>query len=276
MKLAVSNIAWPVEQRDAAYALLQKGGIRGLEIAPAMFLNGAADPFVPTEEEAGPALDAMKAAGLKLVSMQSLLFGVQGAALFEDDAARDVLYNGMLRAIGLAGRLSIPNLVFGSPRQRVIPETMQREEARDIACSLFRSLGDVALKAGCRIAIEPNPAAYGTNFLNRVSEALDFVEVVDHPGISLNLDIGAMHMNGDFDLIDTIAPHAGRVSHVHFSEDQLSPAPADPDQAARVMGVMTAAGYRGWYSIEMRTPPEKPLAVLERSIGTLLDAVERS
>lgn len=276
MKLAVSNIAWPVEDRDGAYALLSRNGIGGLEIAPAMFLDRAKDPFLPTDEEAGAALQAMTAAGLQLVSMQSLLFGVEGAAMFGDEAARTVLYQAMLRAIGLARRLAIPNLVFGSPRQRVIPDTIAKGDAEQIAVHVFRTLGAAAHDAGCRIAIEPNPAAYGTNFLNSVTEALDFVEAVDHPAITLNLDIGAMHMNGDFDLIDRMAGHADRISHVHFSEAGLGPAPADAVQAARVMKVMSAAGYRGWYSIEMRTPAEAPLAVLEQSIHRLIDAAGRS
>ena len=64
MKLAVSNIAWRRSEQNAAYALLQVHGIRGLEIAPSLFFEGAIDAFAPTEEDADRALTAMRRAGL--------------------------------------------------------------------------------------------------------------------------------------------------------------------------------------------------------------------
>lgn len=277
MKLAVSNIAWLPADRAAAYAILKAAGISGLEIAPGLFFDGAGDVFVPTGAEADPVLEEMRAAGLELVSMQSLLFGVEGAALFEGEAGLDRLRTGMGRAIALAGRFGIPNLVFGSPRQRNVPDGMSLGAAEAIAVEEFRRFGDLAAKAGTRISVEPNPAAYGTNFLNRIGEAEAFVRKVDHPAITLIVDVGALHMNGDFGDIEAVASRTkGLVSHVHISEPELAPSPADPDQAARVMRAMTGAGYGGWFSIEMKTPPEPRLEILERSVGRLVAAAARA
>lgn len=274
MNLAVSNIAWAPRDRDAAYALLQKSGIGGLEIAPGLFFDGAADAFAPTEAEAERALSAMRAAGLQLVSMQSLLFGVSGAALFEGEAPLARFNAGMGRAIALAGRFAIPNLVFGSPRQRNIPDGTAPDAAEGLAVAAFRTLGDAALEAGTKLGIEFNPTAYGTNFLNDGSQALAFVEKVDHPAVTLILDIGAMHMNGHFGGIEAFVERAARrVSHVHLSEPDLAPAPAVPEQAARVLASMMDAGYRGWYSIEMKAPAEGGLAALEGAVAHLLSAV---
>ncbi len=273
MKLAVSNIAWAPADRDAAYAILRGAGITGLEIAPGLFFDGAADVFVPTEVEAEAALGAMRRAGLELVSMQSLLFGVEGAALFEGEAGLDRLRAGMGRAITLAGRVGIPNLVFGSPRQRNMPDGLDREAAGSLAVDVFRRFGDAAAVAGTRISIEPNPAAYGTNFLNRIAEAEAFVRRVDHPAITLIVDVGALHMNGDFDTVEAVAERAvALVSHVHISEPNLDPAPARAGQAARVMTAMTGAGYGGWFSIEMKARPEPGLAALEASVARLVAA----
>lgn len=273
MKLAVSNIAWLPADRAGAYAILTAAGIAGLEIAPGLFFDGAADVFVPTEAEAAPALEAMQTAGLALVSMQSLLFGVEGAALFEGETGLERLRAGMDRAIALAGRFGIPNLVFGSPRQRNIPEGLDPAAAERLAVDEFRRFGDAAGKAGTKISVEPNPAAYGTNFLNRIAQSEAFVRKVDHPAITMIVDVGALHMNGDFDQIEAVAGGArGLVSHVHISEPDLAPSPADPAQAARVMRAMTGAGYDGWFSIEMKTPPEPRLETLERSVGRLVAA----
>lgn len=272
---AVSNIAWEPEEAGAAYALLAANDISGLEIAPGLFLGAAADPFAPTPAEAEAALAPMHAAGLELVSMQSLLFGVQGAALFGDEAARDRFRTGMERAIGLAGTLGIPNLVFGSPGQRNVPEGLDPAEARARAAEDFRRLGDLALDAGTFLGVEFNPAVYGTNFLNEGADALAFVEEVDHPAVSLILDVGAMAINGQRDRIAELARagaasgKGGRISHVHLSEPQLAPAPADAREAAAVIEAVAGAGYGRWISIEMKAAG---LAALEAALGRLAAA----
>ena len=124
MRLAVSNIAWLAEERLEAYAILAEAGVTGLEIAPGIFFHAAHDPFVPDNASAREALREAADAGLSVVSMQSLLFGVTGAGLFDGAEARAVFEAGMHRAIALAGRFGIPNLVFGSPAQRRVPDGM--------------------------------------------------------------------------------------------------------------------------------------------------------
>ena len=254
MKFAASNIAWQPENRVDAYAILADHGFTGLEIAPGLLFHDAADPFAPDETEQIAALAPVRAAGLQLVSMQSLLFGVEGAELFGDEDAHAAFVTGMERAIALGGMVGIPNLVFGSPRQRVIPDTMAREDAEALACETFRKLGEKAAAAGLVIAMECNPADYGTNFLTKPDEVAAFVRRVDHPAVTINLDIGAVHMNGLFDEVEQIVGEAlPRASHVHVSEPQLAPAPADEGQARRVLKALRVGGYSGWVSIEMRS-----------------------
>lgn len=273
MRFAVSNIAWSPEDRSTAYRALRAAGFTGLEVAPGLLFDQAADPFAPTDTEAAPRLAEIAEAGLTLVSAQSLLFGVEGAALFEGEAALGRLEAGMARAIALAGRIGLPVLVFGSPKQRVVPEGMAMEAALDHAAAVFRRLGALAEDAGTVIAMEANPEVYGTNFLNRASEALSFVERVDHPGIGLILDVGAMHINGDFDRIPAIVAAAGpRLVHVHMSEPGLAPAPADPGQAAQVIAALAAEGYDRAVSIEMKAVPGDGLRTLTDCVARLAGA----
>lgn len=272
MIFAVSNIAWAPDERLAAYRLLAEAGLTGLEIAPGLFFHGAADPFAPEPAVAETALAEIAEAGLALVSMQSLLFGVEGAAVFDGEAARARFETGMGRAIALAGRFGIPNLVFGSPGQRRIPEGMDREAAAETAAALFRRLGDQAAAAGTVIAMESNPAAYGTNFLNTLAEAQAFVERVDHPAVTLILDLGAMHMNGQFgEIAAHVATAAPRLSHVHVSEPQLAPAPAEAQAFAPVLSALAAAGYDRAVSIEMKRA-ERGLEALAESLARLTQA----
>ncbi|MBA4007504.1 MAG: sugar phosphate isomerase/epimerase [Erythrobacter sp.] len=272
MKLSMSNIAWLPEERLEAYAILAEAGFTGLEIAPGLFFHAAEDPFLPDTASARAARVEMADAGLSLVSMQSLLFGVTGAALFEGADARAAFEAGMHRAIRLAERFGIPNLVFGSPLQRRVPEGMAMEGAWEQAAEVFRKLGDAAAAAETRIAIEANPAAYGTNFLNTLDQALGFVDLVAHPAVVPHLDLGAMHMNGDFAGVPGRLPAlTPRLSHVHVSEPDLAPAPADPAALAPVLGGLAAAGYARAVSIEMKRAPEG-LAAVRRAVAALAAA----
>lgn len=272
--LAMSNIAWSPDERLEAYAILAEAGFTGLEIAPGLFFHAAEDPFMPNAASAATALVEAADAGLSLVSMQSLLFGVTGAALFEGAEARAALETGMRRAIALADRFGIPNLVFGSPLQRRVPEGMAMDDALDQAAEVFRKLGDAAAAAGTRIAIEANPAAYGTNFCNTLDEALAFVDLVAHPAIVPHLDLGAMHMNGDFASVPGRLPDlAPRLGHVHVSEPDLAPAPADPAALVPVLRALRDSGYARAVSIEMKRAPEG-LAAVRRAVGGLAEAVK--
>ncbi|WP_343344192.1 TIM barrel protein [Sphingomicrobium sp. XHP0239] len=265
MIFAMSNIAWAPDERLGAYAALAEAGISGLEIAPGILFDGAEDPMDPDIATAERAMGELADHGLALVSMQSLLYGVEDAALFGDARQRQRFADAMHRAIDLAGRFAIPNVVFGSPRQRVIPKGANDEAAIDHAATTFASFADRAAEAGTVIAMEPNPAAYGTNFLTSLQEAIGFVAAVNHPALRLNFDLGAIIMNGDAaraaDLARAVASH---VHHVHVSEPDLAPAPADPAALAPVLAALAEKGYDRAVSIEMRRTDEGLAAVTSR------------
>lgn len=272
MKLAMSNIAWTPVERGAGYDAMAESGVTGLEIAPGLLFHAAEDPFSPSSDVARAALAEIADRGLTLVSMQSLLFGVPGAGLFDGAEARANLARGMARAITLAERFGIPNLVFGSPSQRRLPEGLEMNKALDQATEVFRSFADAAMNAGTKIAIEANPAAYGTNFLNTLDEAVDFVARVDHTALVSILDLGAMHMNGDFATITTRIPSLmPRLNHVHVSEPNLAPAPQDAAELAPVLDALSKAAYQHSVSIEMKRPPEG-IAGVRAALGRLATA----
>jgi sugar phosphate isomerase/epimerase len=272
MILAMSNIAWSWESRLAAYAEMSALGITGLEIAPGLLFPGCADPFRPDEAAVRTAHDEIATAGLTLVSMQSLLFNVEGAALFGDADARARFRLGMERAIALAEQLRIPNLVFGSPRQRVIPSGMSSDAAHELATEMFHELGDAATNAGTVIAMEANPPAYGTNFLTTLDGALAFIEALDHPSIRLVLDLGAMIMNGEaHETVGRLSALLPWLSHVHVSEPYLAPAPADPASMIPLMMALQRAGYSRAVSIEMKQP-EDGLRSVRNSLVALRSA----
>ncbi|KIC39063.1 hypothetical protein RA27_18130 [Ruegeria sp. ANG-R] len=269
MQFAVSNIAWQASDRRAAYARLERAGITGLEVAPGLLFSDSEDPFLPTERELAAVLDEISAYGLSLVSMQSLLFGVSGADLFGDAEGQIAFSRGLGRAIDLAARLGLPNLVLGSPKQRIRPAGMTSEAAMEHAAAILRPLADKAAASGIRIAMECNPVDYGTNFLTTPDETLAFVRYAAHPAIALNFDIGASYLTGTFAQVNCLIEDAGdTISHVHISEPFLSLAPADPTEAGRVLCALQDIGYKHAVSIEMRQP-ENGLTGLDEALRNL-------
>jgi sugar phosphate isomerase/epimerase len=253
IKIAVSNIAWDPSERVAIYARLAEAGVNGLEIAPGLAFADQPDAMAPSADAIATFRQEIERFGLELVSMQSLLFGVDGAFLFGGETESKRFEHGLERAISLAARLSIANLVVGSPRNRIIPDGMERAEAERHARDVFRRLGERALAAGTRLALEPNPVAYGTNFLNTLSETIAFADEVDHPAVTLNFDIGALIMNGEIGKAAELYNRgATRISHVHVSEPHLAPAPRCEDSFAATAGSLLSAAYSGWFSLEMR------------------------
>lgn len=268
MKLAVSNIAWAAPESGLAYALLKDSGVSGLEIAPALAFPDESDPFAPSVESVNAFRDVITLHGLELVSMQSLLFGTNGAQLFGTAVERRRLEDAVERALVLANRLGIPNVVFGSPRNRVYPHYMSENEAVELAGEIFVRIGLRADELGCVIAIEPNSRAYGTNFLTSVRSALHFVERLALPAIRLNFDIGTLLAENEASEIENLKESIlAHTSHVHISEPQLAPAPAWPRQLASIAQPFLLGDYSGWFSIEMRRADENPLEVLRECIS---------
>lgn len=272
MNLAMSNIAWPPELRLTAYEAMTKIGVTGLEIAPGMLFFRSRDPFSPSKAEARQALSEVEAAGLRLVSMQALLYGVEGAELFGDGEGCERFAEGMSRAIDLAGELSIPNLVFGSPRQRAVPGSMTMDRAQDKAARVFLKLGDRAAGARTVISIEANPIAYGTNFLNSHAQTLAFVRRLGHPAIRLNLDLGAVALNQErIGELLSIVELSSWLNHVHVSEPHLEPAPSDRALLSPVLAELRAMGYKHSVSVEMKQQGGG-LEVIKRSLTAFRSA----
>jgi sugar phosphate isomerase/epimerase len=271
MKLAVSNIAWAPSDAPRAYRMLSEHGVCGLEVAPGVLFPACPDPISPSERDLSTALEAVSRAGLTLVSMQAVLYGVAGAELFGPPAARAAFSRGIARATELAGRLGIPNIVIGAPRQRIVPKHMTSDEAADIAASTFSALGDVAASNSVTLALEANPAVYGTNFLVDTQEVHDFVRRLCHRAVRINLDTGAAFHSCQANYLTTNAKELSALtSHVHLSEPYLSPSLADVERVASITQSLADAGYIGWFSIEMQRSKDGSLASLGHTLSKLV------
>ena len=262
MKLAVSNIAWSLEEDAAAFDKLRALGIAGLEIAPPRLWP---QPTAVPAEAALAYRAEMAGKGFEIVAFQSLLFGKNDLTLFGSDSQPCLEY--LVEMGRLAARLGARVLVFGSPRNRAVPDGMAPECANSKAVAFFSELAARYAELGVILGLEPNPAAYQCNFVRTVEEAAQLVRAVNSPGFRLHLDAGELQMNGE--AIETVVPrHLDITAHVHASEPMLAPLRTAWDGHRRLAAVLKAGGYKGWVSLEMKRP-EAGLPEVEASVAHL-------
>ncbi len=254
--LSISNIAWPAEHDDEALTLIRAQGFTGVELAPRKV-------FGPLDQVAPGALrdyrsrcDSM---GLGIPALQGLLFGVEGVALFGDDAGRAALLAALSDVAVAAGLLGAHACVFGAPKLRD-PGALAPDAAFDLAVGFFRRVGEIYAGEGTALTFEANAEAYGCRFVTRTEEAIDFVAAVGSPGLRLQIDTGTMFMNGeDPSVIGRAVPYAG---HFHASEPQLAPLGTGGDHAP-IAAALNEAGYDGSRSVEMRIAEDWRGAVID-------------
>jgi sugar phosphate isomerase/epimerase len=168
--------------------------------------------------------------------------------------------------IRLSGVMGVRALTFGSPKNRDrtgVPEA----EARMTAASFFRELGSTATEANVLFCLEPNPAAYGCNFMTTTLEAADIVRVVDHPNVRLQLDTGTVIANGE-DYAAIVPAVADIVGHVHASEPNLPTLGGHAPEIREILGRLDQAGVARPFTIEMLASKSMPHA------GEITRAVE--
>jgi len=259
MKLAVSNIAWPAEVDTAAYTLLKQHGIDGLEVAPTR-VWGSWDVHPQQVEDFRAQLAE---AGLVCSSLQAILYGKPELTIFDGDTRE--LYKHIKHVARIASALGAVPLVFGSPKNRKKGDR-SLEQAREEAAPIFQKMAAICLDQGVILGVEANPTDYQCDFLTNATDAAEFVEQVNHPGLRLHLDAAAMHLAGDDATI--ILPDYGHLLvHAHASEPFLGDLTEPQVDHAQFAKGLREHNWQQWISLEMRAS-ETPLETLEASLQT--------
>jgi D-psicose/D-tagatose/L-ribulose 3-epimerase len=112
-------------------------------------------------------------------------------------------------------------MVFGSPKNRLRNDNKSYESQMLLAVEIFSDLGRTAVNEGVVFCIEPNPEAYGCNFVINAKEGRDLVQRVNSAGFGLHLDAAGMTLAGD-NPYDEIIASADVLQHFHISEPYLN------------------------------------------------------
>ena len=218
MRLAISNIAWDVSEDEDVAALLGRHQVDAIDIAPGKYFPK------PREASAGDILRVRQwwmERGIEITGMQALLFGTVDLNVFGSEVSQGAMLEHLGAVCRVGGILGATRLVFGSPKNRD-RSGLSDEQTLSLAVSFFRRLGDRAAAEGVMVCLEPNPACYGANFMLTCEETAGVVEAVAHPAIRMQLDAGAITINGER-VDEVLDRHAGLIGHVHASEPDLAP-----------------------------------------------------
>ena len=268
MRLAVSNIAWKQQDDAAVAAMMRDAGVTGVEVAPTAVWP---EPLLVTVEE----LKAYRAwwsdQGIQVVALQALLFGHPELTLFGALERRTDMLRHLIGMADIAAALGAGPMVFGSPRNRTVGDA-PREVTNRIATEFFREAGARAAERGVALCVEPNPPAYGCDFVTTVADGLELVRSVASAGFGLHMDAGTLALN-DEPIASTIGEAAWATRHFHASEPFLAPLGSGTTNHDGCAQALRASGYTGWVSLEMRQPSDglegvrRSLAVLRAHYG---------
>jgi sugar phosphate isomerase/epimerase len=262
MRIAISNIAWDIAEDEGVASLLGRHGVDAIDIAPGKYFPVPADA---TEEDFRRVRSFWADRGIAMTGMQALLFGTTGLNLFGEAGAREAMLRHLAAVCRIGGGVGATRLVFGSPKNRD-RSGLSDEETRDVAVAFFRRLGDAASSHGVQVCLEPNPPVYGANFMTTSAETAAVVEAVGHPAIRMQLDTGALAINGESpaEVIRSFERHIG---HVHASEPNLVPLGDGDARHAEIGELLRETLPEKVVTIEMVATKEEPhLQAIERAL----------
>lgn len=246
MKLSVSNIAWEQNALEEHLKLLRDLGCDGVEIAPSCIWK---EPAEASQEEISGLKALVASYGLSIPAIHALLFTRPDLYLFGDRAVREQTVTYLKQLTGLAGALSAPVLVYGSPASRRVGNRPY-DECYAIAVGVFRELGKEAALHDTFFCIEPlGPSE--SDFIRTSDEAARLIEDVAEPHFGLHLDARAMSDAGE-DHLSALGRHAGILRHFHVGDPGLAPPGFASLDHAPIGQALRSSGYDRYVSIEMK------------------------
>ena len=260
MQLAVSNIAWSAEETRRVLGVLKALGAAGVEVAPTRIAEW--DDL--DEQRLKIYRREIEGEGLRVSSLQAILFGKPGATLLGDEAGFDALLEHMAKVSDIAETLGAGTLVFGAPKNR-LRGALSPEEARALGRERFGRLAAMLSGRSVVIGIEPVPAFYGGDFLASAQSVIDMVRLVNAPNIRVHLDTGCAKLGGD-DIGNAIRAAGDLLCHFHAAEPNLRDFSAPAMDHSGASQALRDAHYGRWVAIEMRDSPEKAVEAVRQAV----------
>lgn len=248
MKFAICQELFEDTPWDEQCRIIAEAGYTGVEVAPFCISDDLASVPDSTLEEMK---ETAARHGLEIIGLHWLLAKTEGFHLTSPDrAVRQATADYLKLLARTCSRLGGRVLVFGSPPQRNLPEGVSTEQAMQYAAEVFREAMPAFQEHDVVLCMEPLTQKE-TNFINTCAEALELMELVDHPCFVLHQDVKAM-LGAESDSVpELIHRHKDVCGHFHVNDTNLlGPGMGETDYRP-ILKALNDVGYDGWVSVEV-------------------------
>jgi sugar phosphate isomerase/epimerase len=264
MKFSISNIALPEYNHLDELNSLPELGLQGLEVALSRQWHDWWHGL--TNKSVNAYRSEIEAAGLSVVGLHSLFWGMPGLGLFKNKEHRAKTLDYMEHLSRVCRDLGGYTLIYGGGRNR---ESLSTEYAKQEAVLFLHELCtriEHHETCYCFEPLGPND----TDFINSALEALELCEKVDHPAFKVQLDAKALVDNSEFNIkvFEAVSNH---LVHVHVNEPGLGVLGSTGNVDHMAMGdLLRQIDYSEYVSIEQRMlNAESPLLDISKSTAVL-------
>lgn len=267
MKLALSNIALPAFDHSSLFPAVAALGYQGIEVAPSRVWRDTVTG--PTHVEIETYRRAVEGAGLEVVGLHSLLFGLPDLGIFINAATRARTLDYLVHLSKMCRDLGGRTMIFGGGRRRgAVPAEEAWVIGRDFAAELCHRIAP----HGTIFCFEPL-GPKDSDFINTVAEAVAMAEAVDSPAMRVQLDAKALAQNDEMNA-QTISLAVPYLVHAHANELDLGAlAEGQGVEHATFGRLLRKAGYDGYVTAEQRMLDENtPLVAAAQSAEILRQA----
>lgn len=142
----------------------------------------------------------LKKYDLKISSVQSI-FHETNLNIFDKNNKKEIIKH-LHRVINICNILNVPNIIFGSPKNRQKGQ-LNKKEADKIFTKILIDISKKLYQKKINFCIEPNARYYGCDYLFKYKQVLNFVKRLNLNNIFINFDTGNAQLENDFILKNT-------------------------------------------------------------------------
>lgn len=241
-------------------------GYQGIELAPFTLTADVRQCDASTRNDIK---NAAADHGLPITSLHWLLVSPPGLHINAiDDKTRLETVDFLRGLIDFAADIGADTMIFGSPKQRAIEDTLQNAWKR--AADSYSKVLSTLEERGVTLCMEPLPAPE-CDFVMNAAEAAQMVAEVNHPHFKLMLDAKSLcGESGDPSgkAAAELIGQWGKQCHYFHANDANRRAPGYGDTDFRLIATaLKESGYDGWVSLEPFDYRPDPLTMAKESFA---------
>ncbi|MBI5757594.1 MAG: sugar phosphate isomerase/epimerase [Planctomycetales bacterium] len=271
MKFAICQelfVDWDWERQCQFIA---ETGYTGIELAPFTLAQRITDVSIERRQMLRRQAEDH---GLQIIGLHWLLAKTEGLHLTSEEAAVRKATAAYIIELGRAcADFGGDLMVFGSPMQRNLSATTNREQGMERAAEVFGAALPALAERGVRICMEPLTPKE-TNFILTCADAIELIDRTGQSNFVLHQDVKAMLSEAE-SIPTLIERYAGRVGHFHVNDSNLLGPGMGTTDYQPIFRALRDVRYDGWVSVEVFDYSPGAEKIARDSIHYMRDVLSR-